>query len=98
MAAVRALPGFRAEWETRMVKAPLVGTITVEDGKLLAAEQRFRKGFAGAARAFDEAPLCAQDVCDIALCLDRVLAMPDAAGNVLRSLGRLPGEEVRARN
>ena len=67
--------------------------LVVEDGDLLAKEQRFRNNFAKAERALNETPLCMQDVCDVALALGRVLPSQGATRVVLRFVGRCPGDE-----
>ncbi len=91
MTAVRALPGFKKQWETKMVSVP-VAAFVVEDGNLSAREKRFRRNFAKAERALDETPLCTQDVCDVALVLSRLLPSQLATRVVLRFVGKCPGD------
>ncbi len=91
MTAVRALPGFKKKWENKTVSSP-VATFVAENGGLSAKESGFRRNFAKAERALDETPLCAQDVCDVALVLGRVLRSQLATRVVLRFVGKCPGD------
>ena len=66
----------------------------MEDGALRAKEQRFQNNLTRAAQALENSPLCAQDVRDIALVLRRVIPSQGAAREILRCVGRLPGDEA----
>ena len=95
MAATRRLPHFNPRWEAKAVSAKF-GFFEVADGNLIAEERRFAKKYAAAMQAMDSAPLVAQDVRVLLLCLHRALGNADAARAVLWFIGKCKGDKLPA--
>ena len=70
MSAVRQLPHFKKDWNKKMLTVR-VGPVLLADGRLDARERKFLQKLAKAHDILGARPLCAQDKCDVMLCLCR---------------------------
>ena len=70
MVAVRQLPYFKTDWNKKMLTVR-VGPVLLADGRLDAREKKFLQKLAKAHDILEARPLCAQDKCDVLLCLCR---------------------------
>ena len=70
MVAVRQLPYFKTDWNKKMLTVR-VGPVLLADGRLDARESKFLQKLAKAQDILEARPLCAQDKCDVLLCLCR---------------------------